>query len=284
MARMAADGPVGAVGFCQEQAPRIAAEVAQRHDVLIGRVGVRVRNPANAAQGWQGEALAAFERRVAAGESPRQLRYESVDPAAGTLRMAKGIGTEPACLICHGSEVSAPVREAIHARYPHDAATGFSEGELRGAFWVEAALAATARPDATAPATDTPAVPIDPRIAIPLSPTHAAELRTEMRGQLMNVQGLIAALAADDWKTVAELADAQAPGRHRHGGGPPGFRAHLPPTWFDLARPMHQGYAGIAEEARGERRKDVALERLSSTMVQCASCHAMHRIEERAAD
>ena len=43
----------------------------------------------------------------------------------------------------------------------------------------------------------------DARIAIPLSPTDAAALRAEMRGQLITVQGLVSALAADDWDTVA---------------------------------------------------------------------------------
>lgn len=124
----------------------------------------------------------------------------------------------------------------------------------------------------------------DARIAIPLSPADAAALRTEMRGQLITVQGLVSALAADDWNTVAELADAQRPGPQRHPAGPPGFRAFLPPTWFDLARPMHQSYGAIAGEARGERRKDAALRHLSSVMAQCTACHAQHRIEKGSAD
>lgn len=130
---------------------------------------------------------------------------------------------------------------------------------------------------------ETPAA-ADARIAIPLSPTDAAALRAEMRGQFITVQGLVSALAADDWNTVAELADAQRPGPQRHPAGPPGFRAHLPPTWFDLARPMHQNYGVIAAEARGERRKDAALRHLSAVMAQCTACHAMHRIEERPSD
>lgn len=126
--------------------------------------------------------------------------------------------------------------------------------------------------------------PADARIAIPLSPADAAALRAEMRGQFITVQGLVAALAADDWETVAALADAQRPGPQRHPAGPPGFRTHLPPTWFELARPMHQDYAAIAGEARGERRRKATLEHLSSVMSQCTACHAMHRIEERPAD
>ena len=124
----------------------------------------------------------------------------------------------------------------------------------------------------------------DARIAIPLSPTDAAALRAEMRGQVIIVQGLVSALAADDWDTVAELADTQRPGPQRHAAGPPGFRAHLPPGWFDVARPMHQAYGAIAGEASGKRRKDAALRQLSAVLSQCTACHAMHRIEERPAE
>jgi hypothetical protein len=41
--------------------------------------------------------------------------------------------------MCHGpSESLAPdIKEKLATLYPQDQATGFSEGELRGWFWVE---------------------------------------------------------------------------------------------------------------------------------------------------
>ena len=282
MAEMAAGGPVGAIDFCHDKAPGIADAVAARHGVKIGRVGVRVRNPANAAGDWQGAMLEDFSRRAAAGEAPQTLQQSQIDTRTNVLRHARGIRTEPACLLCHGPAVAAPVQSAIRARYPQDAATGFEEGSLRGAFWVEVPMSPTASAAATAtPATAPPATaaPVDHRVAIALSPAHAAALREEMRGQLMTLQGIIGGLATRDWKAVETLADARGPGTG--GGRGQGFRAQLPAAWFDVARPMHMKYAAIAEEARNGKRVDAALQTLEAVAAQCTACHATYRIEER---
>lgn len=267
MAEMAATGPLGAIDFCHDKAPGIADAVAARHDVKIGRVGVRVRNPANTAEGWQRTVLEDFSRRAAAGDAPQTLKHAQTDTARSVLRYARGIPTDPACLLCHGNAIAAPVRSAILARYPQDAATGFREGELRGAFWVEVPMQQAA------------AAPIDPRVAIALSAQQAADLREEMRGQLVTVQGIIGGLAAGDWTRVESLAAARGPGQG--GGGRKGFRAQLPSAWFDLARPMHVEYAALADEARSGKRVEVALQALERANAQCTGCHAMYRIEER---
>lgn len=275
MAEMAAGGPVGAIDFCHDKAPGIADAVAARHGVKIGRVGVRVRSPANAAGDWQRAMLEDFSRRAAAGEAPQTLQYVQTDAGANVLRHARGIRTEPACLLCHGPAVAAPVQSAIRARYPQDAATGFEEGSLRGALWVEVPLSRMA----SAAATAATAAPADHRVAIALSPTHAAALREEMRGQLVTMQGIIGGLARRDWKAVETLADARGPGKG--GGRGQGFRAQLPAAWFDVARPMHMEYAAIAEEARNGKRVDAALQTLEAVAAQCTTCHATYRIEER---
>ncbi|MFZ5636020.1 MAG: Tll0287-like domain-containing protein [Pseudomonadota bacterium] len=275
MAEMATGGPVGAIDFCHDKAPGIADAVAARHGVKIGRVGVRVRSPANVAGDWQRAMLEDFSRRAAAGEAPQALQFTKTDSGTGVLRHARGIRTEPACLLCHGPAVAAPVQSAIRARYPQDAATGFEEGSLRGAFWVEVPLSRTA--SATVPPAT--AASVDHRIAIALSPTHAAALREEMRGQLMTLQGIIGGLATQDWKAIETLADARGPGKG--GGRGQGFRAQLPVAWFDVARPMHTEYAAIAEEARSGRRVDAALRTLEAVTAQCTACHATYRIEER---
>ncbi len=273
-AQMAASGPVGAVDFCHDKAPGIAEAVATRHGVKIGRVGVRVRNPGNAAEGWQREALDDFARRAAKGEAPQTLQTTQWETGQDTLHYARGIRTEAACLLCHGPAVAEPVRAAILARYPQDAATGFEEGALRGAFWVAVPMTASGP-------TQTP-MPTDQRIGIALSPMHAAALREEMRGQLMTVQGIIGALAAGDWKAVESLAAARGPGQG--GGAGKGFRAQLPSAWFDLARPMHFEYAAVADEARNGKRVEVALQKLEAATAQCTGCHALYRIDERGVD
>lgn len=138
---MSRDGAPGAVDFCHDQAPLIAAQVGARHGVRLGRVAVpgRNRNPANAPDGWQGEVLAGFQQAVAAGGAPEAQVAVLRDglPDDVSLRMARGIRVEAACLMCHGDNIAPPIAGRLASLYPDDRATGFLEGDLRGLVWVE---------------------------------------------------------------------------------------------------------------------------------------------------
>ena len=47
----------------------------------------------------------------------------------------------PLCLTCHGAALSPDVEAALAESYPEDHATGYSAGDLRGAFVVERVIA-----------------------------------------------------------------------------------------------------------------------------------------------
>ena len=134
VAKMQAEGPVAAVGFCHQEAPKIAASVGTEHGVTVGRTAIRHRGPDNAPTAWQQEVLAGFVER--ARQAPA-ASLSWVSQENGVYREARGIATEKPCLACHGETIAAPVRAAIAANYPDDRATGFAEGDLRGMFWVE---------------------------------------------------------------------------------------------------------------------------------------------------
>lgn len=121
----------------------------------------------------------------------------------------------------------------------------------------------------------------DPRLAVPIRAAQSQRLRAEMRAHLEGVQGMIAALAADDWTAVAELAQVQAMGRGMLAADAPGveFRQRLPPEWRNFGRPMHIDFAALADEARGAKRKDTALELLARATNRCTACHAAIRTE-----
>ena len=138
---MGRDGADGAVAFCHDQAPVIAEQVMARHGVRLGRIAVpgRNRNPDNAPAGWQGEVLAGFQEAVDAGDAPEAqvALIRDALPDGVSLRMARGIRVEAACLMCHGDNIAPPIAERLAALYPDDRATGFLEGDLRGLVWVE---------------------------------------------------------------------------------------------------------------------------------------------------
>ncbi|WP_336508016.1 DUF3365 domain-containing protein [Stutzerimonas stutzeri] len=130
-AAMSEGGPQDAVQACQLLAPRITNQHSSGA-WQVGRTALRVRNPDNAADAWERAVLEQFEQRAAAGE--RLDTMWQAEQVGSEWRLMKAIPTAKACLACHGKEIDPPLAALIDQKYPQDQATGFSAGELRGAF------------------------------------------------------------------------------------------------------------------------------------------------------
>lgn len=136
---LAADGPIAAVQVCKTVAPEIAQEQSKAAGMTIRRTALKVRNPDNAPDALERKVLEDFTARLAAGADANTLEHVEEVAADGktTVRYFKAIPTAAApCLVCHGSAVSGELKETIDKLYPSDQATGFKEGDLRGAFSV----------------------------------------------------------------------------------------------------------------------------------------------------
>jgi hypothetical protein len=48
----------------------------------------------------------------------------------------KAIPTGEVCLKCHGTQIAPEVSQVLASLYPEDRATGYKEGDIRGAFVV----------------------------------------------------------------------------------------------------------------------------------------------------
>lgn len=132
---MSEGGPTGAVQVCREVAPAIAARLSRESGAKIGRTSLRFRNPANLPEPWQRSVLERFDKLDADAEPEKLETYEEAPAAAVAARYMKAIPTQSACLACHG-EPAGEIREALAEAYPHDRATGYEPGEIRGAFYV----------------------------------------------------------------------------------------------------------------------------------------------------
>jgi hypothetical protein len=106
----------------------IAEHAADEHGLAIGRTSHRLRNPANTAPEW---ADALIEQRVA------ESAY--LAGPAGELGVMLPIRVAQPCLACHGAreDLDGEVAAALAESYPADEAVGFTEGDLRGWFWIE---------------------------------------------------------------------------------------------------------------------------------------------------
>ena len=140
-AAMQAGGPRQAIDVCVERAPAIAGRLSRENGWRITRVSDRYRNPVlGMPDGWESETLARFRERHAAGE-PYAGMYRSgmVEYRGGNYyRYMQAIPMQGLCVSCHGPKESlaSSVRASLAQRYPHDRATGYRVGELRGAFSV----------------------------------------------------------------------------------------------------------------------------------------------------
>ena len=139
-ASMQANGPVASIETCRVKAPEITNQLNKTEDVKIKRTSLRLRNPNNATDSWEQKVLTSFEEKLASGSPIKELVYseKTTDSGQTNLRMMRAIPMQPVCLSCHGDKqtMSKEVINALQQSYPNDHATGFSIGEIRGAFSV----------------------------------------------------------------------------------------------------------------------------------------------------
>lgn len=134
-------GPSAAVSVCRDIAPQIKTRLSLENGWRVTRVGTRVRNPLlGMPDAWESRVLAEFARRQNAGEALSGMSYTEVVGSGDQrrFRYMRAIGTQPACLACHGKpdQISEDIRSMLRENYPHDQAIGYQAGELRGAFSV----------------------------------------------------------------------------------------------------------------------------------------------------
>ncbi len=135
-AAMKDGGPVAAIAVCRTKAPLLASELSTGSGWSVRRTALKVRNPGNAPDAWETATLEEFAARLAKGADPASLERSEVVEIGGkkTFRFMKAIRTAEPCLGCHGTSLKPDVAAKIRELYPDDRATGFSAGELRGAF------------------------------------------------------------------------------------------------------------------------------------------------------
>ena len=127
-AALSESGPSHAIQICSQRAPQIAAQISEEHQLSIGRTSSKLRNHDNTPPLWA---------RMITEPNPNELNIMTNN--AGDLAVLSPIQLAPTCLQCHGSEsdISPQTRATLNKLYPHDQATGYKAGDLRGWFVIE---------------------------------------------------------------------------------------------------------------------------------------------------
>ena len=122
-----------AMKVCSIKAPQIAKELSQKTQWQVKRVSLKTRNNKTAkADLWETSVLDQFNQRQRQGEKAKTIAKAEI--VNSEFRFMKAQGVAPLCLTCHGTKLSDKTKSALKHYYPDDQATGYTLGQIRGAF------------------------------------------------------------------------------------------------------------------------------------------------------
>jgi hypothetical protein len=142
---VAEKGVAGAIPVCKEQAPALIKEKRAETGWDIRRVSLKARNAERGTPDlWEARQLADFNIRAANGEKIDALEKSEIVSIDGkqVFRYMKALPVSDVCLKCHGpaNDLDAGLKAKLTATYPHDQATGYAKGQIRGALTVKRPL------------------------------------------------------------------------------------------------------------------------------------------------
>ncbi len=121
-----------AVNFCSTEAMRLTDSVSNALGLTIRRLAKKYRNPKNETLGLDS---LIFKHYILRWLSRQHLKEIILPDNHGHPVYYNPIKVQHLCLTCHGEPgktMDANLAEKIKEQYPHDEATGFKEGQLRG--------------------------------------------------------------------------------------------------------------------------------------------------------
>lgn len=142
---VAEKGVAGAIPVCKEQAPALIKAKRQETGWDIRRVSLKTRNSERGTPDlWEARQLAEFNIRAEQGEKIDAIEKAEVVTIDGrpVFRYMKALPVGDVCLMCHGpaDSLDNDLRARLAESYPHDRATGYGKGQIRGALTVKRPL------------------------------------------------------------------------------------------------------------------------------------------------
>ena len=136
--KMKEQGAAEAALFCSTSATDLAKEVSKTlpDGIKVKRITDKPRNPNNLANEEQLKVLQQIKSQIKNKDTSR-LVIKQISPNRYQVYQPITMGGK--CLTCHGDENirNKNAYEIISSKYPNDKATGYKEGDFRGAFLVD---------------------------------------------------------------------------------------------------------------------------------------------------
>ncbi len=124
--------PLKAVEICSKKALKLTEEVSKKEGVQIKRTTFKYRNPKNAPDKYEKEALEYFEKSLK--EKGQLPKYYVQKVSENEYRYYMPLRIKGVCLTCHGdpAHMDKKLLEKINKLYPNDKAKGYKLGDFRG--------------------------------------------------------------------------------------------------------------------------------------------------------
>lgn len=139
-------GYEGAVDVCANVAQKITRDFNKQTGHYVRRISLGYRNLNDQPDDYERRLLETFDRQNRQKKLESE-HYEIVsENGRDYLRYMKPVVAGKMCLNCHGQpdEIMPRVRAILQRHYPDDKATGYHEGDVRGAISVKIDLTAKA--------------------------------------------------------------------------------------------------------------------------------------------
>jgi len=132
---LASGNTAEAFEFCAASDLDLTKEAAENlpEGLEIKRTTMRPRNPENAPDKYENDALAYFEAQIIKTDTPPESYIQYVKEKS-EYRYYQPIAINEICLRCHGDpdDFEEDIRQSLSEYYPQDPAVGYKIGDFRG--------------------------------------------------------------------------------------------------------------------------------------------------------
>lgn len=163
---MREEDPVAVYLAYADHVPGWGNEISAASRFDFSRTALGVRNPANAPDDWERRQMELFNFLADSGQDPESFETAEIVQEGNekVFRWIRPMVMSETCLTCHGEALDSRIKLLLGQEYPLDEASGYSEGQLGGAYSVRKVLSVDGKsPPAYVPQPLPPRLPADER-------------------------------------------------------------------------------------------------------------------------
>lgn len=136
------EDPVAIYMSYADHASDWARTISNRLEVDFSRTAIGPRNPANGPDDWEQRQLETFAFLMDSGLDPDLFEVAEIVEEKGetVFRWMQPVRMLDTCLACHGENIPENIKLLLTQEYPLDEASGYSEGQIGGAYSVRKVL------------------------------------------------------------------------------------------------------------------------------------------------